>query len=720
DIFIDFGRAPKWNCPIPESDHSESHHTNHQLNSEDQAQHESNVNTRSPQVRLYLGWKIHVHDRCDLDHRASASEPVGAIASPDDELLAKPSIVVSTRVKPDFPPQSINDDFKKDSIQEGKDGQFGAKATSYTIIEKGKYEIKDNKFPYEIYKPSTNEYRPNMTDTVIPVKEETDDLETTTFKMTVVAVNSSSSFTSGSSETPAPFLKVTSGRNPYRGQSGQQSNPSPIFLQHPSNRRPVTVMIRRPGQQPGKPQGQHIPMMSRPPPMVQHSQSQQRPIIVKKPIIRLPQRPMVVGQAPAQHVNSNQRPMIASVMPTHPQPPQPPPMPARPMKPAYVHKFKKPIISFVTPLPDKNKYKILPSAMISQKAEESTARLPIAVNTGFNPGSLVIESGFKPIINTPVAEERVSEVEYDDEDNNEGVIKMDSLEEQKAQTEMFEPMFIPSPLDSNVKHVKKATTEPVKKVRKPFRQVVMRRPIYSNDEPLFRSEPDEDEELVLTDDKADVIPQSTNTAQATVVTYDGKEVKNYDAPALPSNHKPAETTKTNEQLSEPQTRPFEGQAPPPLPSKVTEDIPQLHLHSEDGIVASALPLEADQLKRAKLSFVNGTEDASPEKVTTDQMPLTEPERKLGNAPDSGSSTREDGKESLGGPRRKRDAHHEPGHDDHSNHSGHDHSMHDHKNLGTPGLQSEVHIRKHNRSDNLVCLRMTWKLLSGFRKSKSQI
>lgn len=625
----------------------------------------------------YLGWKIHVHDRCDLDHRASASEPVGAIASPDDELLAKPSIVVSTRVKPDFPPQSINDDFKKDSIQEGKDGQFGAKATSYTIIEKGKYEIKDNKFPYEIYKPSTNEYRPNMTDTVIPVKEETDDLETTTFKMTVVAVNSSSSFTSGSSETPAPFLKVTSGRNPYRGQSGQQSNPSPIFLQHPSNRRPVTVMIRRPGQQPGKPQGQHIPMMSRPPPMVQHSQSQQRPIIVKKPIIRLPQRPMVVGQAPAQHVNSNQRPMIASVMPTHPQPPQPPPMPARPMKPAYVHKFKKPIISFVTPLPDKNKYKILPSAMISQKAEESTARLPIAVNTGFNPGSLVIESGFKPIINTPVAEERVSEVEYDDEDNNEGVIKMDSLDEQKAQTEMFEPMFIPSPLDSNVKHVKKATTEPVKKVRKPFRQVVMRRPIYSNDEPLFRSEPDEDEELVLTDDKADVIPQSTNTAQATVVTYDGKEVKNYDAPALPSNHKPAETTKTNEQLSEPQTRPFEGQAPPPLPSKVTEDIPQLHLHSEDGIVASALPLEADQPKRAKLSFVNGTEDASPEKVTTDQMPLTEPERKLGNAPDSESSTREDGKESLGGPRRKRDAHHEPGHDDHSNHSGHDHSMHDH-------------------------------------------
>ncbi|XP_014242209.2 protein Skeletor, isoforms B/C [Cimex lectularius] len=559
----------------------------------------------------YLGWKIHVHDRCDLPP-AAGSNPVPSIALPDDELVAKPSIMVTTRVKPDFPPQTIADTNLKN--------------------------VTKNSFPYKIVKPAYNIKRPNMSDDyVIPVREDVEDIpETTTVKLTVQNV---------SMEIPhaMPLMKGPPVRN---------------GLIRPVNRRPM-IVVRRPVQQMMKP---HSPHLGGRPIMMHHAASQARPVIIKKPVIRHPQRPVMM------HPNHFQRPIIGA-MPVVPQNPIMPP--SRPMapaqaphpKPIYVHKFKKPLPSHVTPSPEKTKHKMHPSQMISQSAEDQTTRLPIAVNTGFNPGSLVIESGFKPIIQTPqaVAEERVSEVDYDD-DGNEGVINVENTDGQKSQTEMFEPMFIPSPLDSNIKHIKKATTEPLKKIRKPYRPVVVRRPIY-NDVPLFRSEPDD--ETPMGNENSKTFYVSPNHQPS----YDGKQMTEETVPALPPNHKL--NSRGSEQLEKTaQYVPFKGEDSPT--TKHSENVPQ----SEEDSNPYALPLKSEDSKQrgndTTTKLTSARQEPQPEAAEVEVVTasvIEEEDKELNESEKVENINRE-----------KRSARHE-GHDhdhDHDHdHSMHDHSMHDH-------------------------------------------
>ncbi|KAK9502078.1 hypothetical protein O3M35_012681 [Rhynocoris fuscipes] len=520
-------------------------------------------------LHRYLGWKIHVLDRCDLppDRNAAGSAPVPSVLLPEgqqqDELQAKPSIIVTTRVKPDFPSQSLTDTAFK----------------NYTKMH----------FPYEILKPAYNVKRPNLSDEhIIPVKEDVEDIpDTSSTQKPNQSMN-----TTLNGATALPLIK---GPQPHRNGYGNTGN-----MRLPT-RRPV-IMVRRPLQPMMKPHmNQHIPHMNRP--MAFGAPSQNRPVIVKKPIMRLPQRPMMMQNLPA-------RPMM---------PQQPSVMPNRaPVKAVYVHKFKKPIQqSFNTPLPEKTKFKMQPSQMISQSAEEITTRLPIAVNTGFNPGSLVIESGFKPIIQTPHAEDRLSEIEY--EDSNEGVINVENLDEQKSHTEMFEPMFIPSPLDSNTKHTKKATTEPVKKIRKPYRQVIVRRPIY-NDEPLFRSEPEEPIDKL----KPYYLP-STRTTPSSSSSSTASDNDDKTSP-IPANHKPERK------------------------DDLTTDKPV------------ALPLKTD-----------ASEEITVDNKETKQEPIAQ-------ASDLEIVTVINVFKEERRQRKRRDAHHEPGHNEDNNqhdHSEHDHSQHDH-------------------------------------------
>lgn len=107
--------------------------------------------------------------------------------------------------------------------------------------------------------------------------------------------------------------------------------------------------------------------------------------------------------------------------------------------------------------------------------EQSAA--PLAINTGFNPGSVVVEGGFKPIIQRrqDVAEDRMAFIEGGDveddvmegsvpemerrstdldeeeeEDDRVGELSQQPEQsEQEQRTETFEPMFIPSPPDRN-------------------------------------------------------------------------------------------------------------------------------------------------------------------------------------------------------------------------------------------------------------------------------
>uniref|UniRef100_T1HQW4 At5g54830-like domain-containing protein n=1 Tax=Rhodnius prolixus TaxID=13249 RepID=T1HQW4_RHOPR len=525
----------------------------------------------------YLGWKIHVHDRCDQP-TAAGSEPVPSVLLPQpvqDQLQAKPSLIVTTRVKPDFPSQSIID----------------TKAKNFTKVN----------FPYEILKPAYNVKRPNISEEhIIPVKEDVQDIphSSTTHKAANLTMIS---------PTAMPLIKGIPFRNSFGNGNGR-----------PATRRPV-LMIRRPLQPMMKPP-QPITLMNRPS-MVHASSSQTRPVIVKKPLIRIPQRPMMMMQgAPVRPL----MPQQASLMPNR-----------APMKAVYVHKFKKPSQqSYISSLPEKTKHKIQPSQMISQNAEELTTKLPIAVNTGFNPGSLVIESGFKPIIQTPHAEERLSDVEY--EEGNEGVINMDSGEEQKSHTEMFEPMFIPSPLDSNSKHTKKATTEPLKKIRKPYRHIIVRRPIYT-DEPLFRSEPDLDE---TTNDKVESYFISPTRTTFSVVAYDGKSEAEGKRPPIPDNHRPAPVD-ADESKSSSQFDPFIGDKLPSASNQVSSDIRRINLQPE----ALAL-IEKKIDSKENLKEVASLGEPSEVEVVT-VINMSKEER-----------------------RQRRAAHHEPGHfQQHDNRTG---------------------------------------------------
>lgn len=92
-----------------------------------------------------------------------------------------------------------------------------------------------------------------------------------------------------------------------------------------------------------------------------------------------------------------------------------------------------------------------------------TSTLKTAVNTGFQPDSIVIESGFKPIIREPLmaAEDRITDAEDSGNNRREDTDVEEDYEESpqyinhqnhqytpsEKMTETFEPMFIPSPPD---------------------------------------------------------------------------------------------------------------------------------------------------------------------------------------------------------------------------------------------------------------------------------
>jgi len=118
--------------------------------------------------------------------------------------------------------------------------------------------------------------------------------------------------------------------------------------------------------------------------------------------------------------------------------------------------------------------------------QSTTENTRLAFNSGFNPSSVKVEGGFKPILNTgiaPVANERMDDmVDEDEVEDNIGVIdltktqKTDFIDETSVSNAtkqdddifkhlkpvMFEPMFVPSPPDTRIyKNPEKNKKKPV-------------------------------------------------------------------------------------------------------------------------------------------------------------------------------------------------------------------------------------------------------------------
>ncbi|CAH2245286.1 jg15674 [Pararge aegeria aegeria] len=243
------------------------------------------------------------------------------------------------------------------------------------------------------------------------------------------------------------------------------------------------------------------------------------------------------------------------------------------------------------------------SDFIGQSTDSST--FTPAVNTGFKPDSIVIESGFKPIIREPLmaGEDKIAEYEGNNINRREDTDVEEDYEEAPQYinhnhaypsdkiTESFEPMFIPSPPDhlvSNNDRTKEVFPSNHAKEDRPH-------PVYVKTEnelnALFskknmnRAVPSD---MIMDSDKISPqylppVPKSPKehaqklTSEQTFTTYDGKTVSATSLTSVPevktspkifSSKLPANTELL---LKTPQFGPFKGEIPPVIAEHIKKD-----------------------------------------------------------------------------------------------------------------------------------------------------
>ncbi|CAL7938166.1 unnamed protein product [Xylocopa violacea] len=174
-----------------------------------------------------------------------------------------------------------------------------------------------------------------------------------------------------------------------------------------------------------------------------------------------------------------------------------------------------------------------------------------ARNTGFNPDSIVIESGFKPIIknfemSTGVAESRVSDVNVEQEEEDVRVEEAPS----RQPIDSFEPVFIPSPPVPTVETVKKQKR---KSANGKAREV-------------------DDMEMAADRVNAYYLPPSSSDPPSSevLITFDGKRLKDSSlARSISDIEEHSKSKLSSDVLSRtPQFGRFKGELPPPIPGEV--------------------------------------------------------------------------------------------------------------------------------------------------------
>ncbi|KAG6456798.1 hypothetical protein O3G_MSEX009951 [Manduca sexta] len=245
------------------------------------------------------------------------------------------------------------------------------------------------------------------------------------------------------------------------------------------------------------------------------------------------------------------------------------------------------------------------SDFIGESVDSST--LAPAVNTGFRPESIVVESGFKPIIREPLmaAEDRIAEYETS-ANRREDTDVVEDYEESpqplanyapssEKLTESFEPMFIPSPPDHLL-----AVHDRTKEVfPKNHAKEDRPHPVYVKTEnelnALFSKKNMEREvpsDMVMESDRVSphYLPpdpklpkehsQKLSMGEQTFTTYDGKTVSAATLTSVPdlnkTSNKFSSKLPANSELllKTPQFGPFKGEIPPPVAAHINKD-PQL-------------------------------------------------------------------------------------------------------------------------------------------------
>ena len=291
-----------------------------------------------------------------------------------------------------------------------------------------------------------------------------------------------------------------------------------------------------------------------------------------------------------------------------------------------------------------------------------------ARNTGFNPDSIVIEGGFKPILKSveqPEAQERNSEMQQDEPPRE---------TPEYRSIDNFEPIFIPSPPDRNSS----------KKTKKQKNRSKVRL--------------DDLDDMEMAADRLDSYYLPPNAAAKideldTLITYDGKRVKDPNlVRSVPKNAERPRKKLTSDLLSRtPQFGRFRGDLPPPVPGEVrTEDLAQLErrrVASKEISVPELTSITHNHRPgNTKLTLVERTK-RSPQDEKNSSSPVHNYDRN-GHTYDHTGYV-QDHEEFM----HDHSAHDHSNHD-HSNqdHSSHDHSNHDHNN-------HDHSIHDHNSHDH---------------------
>lgn len=225
-----------------------------------------------------------------------------------------------------------------------------------------------------------------------------------------------------------------------------------------------------------------------------------------------------------------------------------------------------------------------------------------AINTGFKPSSVKMETGFKPII-TKEIQDRMDhedeEIEIEDEGES-GVMDKDNENNYEYKPfHAFEPMFIPSPTDKFVKEKNtNVNKRPVNKKHQPYLKIIIKQPRKFNDtqDELIAEAAERTETYYLPpigQIPTDVVREPSNIDIETpesdlnldsppdvVVTYDGKRVSGQSLTAKISERPSAFESRLSKASTFIKARPqfvkFSGELPPLNPESLFGGATQSH------------------------------------------------------------------------------------------------------------------------------------------------
>ncbi|XP_058466228.1 protein Skeletor, isoforms B/C [Malaya genurostris] len=589
----------------------------------------------------YLGWRINVHDSCDI---GAASEIDEVYVEPNDEgINAEPSIRHESKLLPSDTFLQQHENF---------------------IQQNEKDLIKNHKMNTEQPKDDSKldlENDPEMTKIIEEGIRAAEDLE--------AKLKNNQTYGNYSANNPPPLQSeiVHSGK-PILSSSG-----IPVYLRPPNSGpmfRPVKLPMRRPiaverrpiAGRPNRPYNIPQPSM-----IISHYQKPMSPLM--RPFMAKPKLPMkaiapilLLGEPteikPFRKVPPPQPMEMMIIKPTKTVPymvPEMSPHLSMGLKMAEQNPITLPVRYTRRPIM-KEPLNIKPMFKVPYDIHENKTPVDPQPSTGFEPSSVVVESGFKPIYR------RTGEInaEFDDQMRHHGntiqrrqdydideAIESDALMigSGEPQRQAFEPMFIPSPLDSMAMAQKSSEVGVLRESDGKHEHL-------SGDLKQMNVEVGEDK-MAMADDRVDSFylpPETQNVVkiypEGTVVSYDGKAVLDVSLLNSPSNVRQEAVkpvSKTEQFIRDnPQFGPFRGDIPP-ISDYVAPDLHPIYGMHGANPVQPPVSEYANPLVPGGINAQDSSKDLSVKPIST-KLSIIKP---VEEQPEPS--------------RKKRDAHHHPDH-----------------------------------------------------------